>query len=144
MTPDEYRKKLERRIAANREEREGRKEKKRLKKLATAERRRKVREYRQEKKRKQQEQEEQQVEQKSDRVEHEDFGMKIPGSMFYRTYCDRCDEPMRVPISELHFATECEQCDPHPPDINQPASKDDDAGPWYDNALRALEDGRSD
>lgn len=141
MTPDEYREKLERRIAANRAEREGRDEKKRLKRLATAERRRKVSEYRKEKKLLKQEQ--QQEEQKSDRVKHEDFGMKIPGSMFYRTYCDRCDEPMRVPISELHFAIECEQCAPRPPDINQPASKDDDAGPWHDNALRALEDGRS-
>jgi len=69
-------------------------------------------------------------------------GSPIPGSRFLRAYCDRCNEPMRVTshVINLRMPIFCEKCEPSIPP-NRAATKDDDPGPWGENAIRALEDG---
>ena len=43
-------------------------------------------------------------------------GDMIPGSRFYRAYCERCGEPMRVNASERDYEHYCEECGPKRPD----------------------------
>lgn len=66
-------------------------------------------------------------------------GEQIPGSRFYRVFCATCGEPMRVVFHDIHKPAYCEDCAPRKP-LPRPATKDDDAGPWHDNAIRAMED----
>ena len=39
-------------------------------------------------------------------------GQQIPGSRYFRAYCTRCDEPMRVFQEDVHKENYCEECDP--------------------------------
>jgi hypothetical protein len=67
-------------------------------------------------------------------------GQQIPGSRFYRMFCARCEEPMRVTGDDLLIDNYCEECAPRPL-LLRPATREDEAGPWYENARRAMEDG---
>lgn len=47
-------------------------------------------------------------------------GQPIPGSKFFRDYCRRCGEAMRVTESKLESVNYCEECDPtRPGDISE-------------------------
>ena len=67
-------------------------------------------------------------------------GDSIPGSVLYRAFCCRCDEPIRVTWSDLQKQKQfwCHDCDPKP----QPstAATKDDISPWQENAIRCMED----
>lgn len=39
-------------------------------------------------------------------------GDPIPGSRFYRAFCARCGEPMRVQEANLNRENMCSDCDP--------------------------------
>jgi hypothetical protein len=72
------------------------------------------------------------------------IGDPIPGSRFFRAYCRRCNEPMRVDGGMLMAMQSgrpvyCEQCDPKPL-ANTAATKEEGPGPWGENAVRAMED----
>ena len=73
--------------------------------------------------------------------EQEKRGDKIEGSRFYRAFCLRCNEPMRVPESTIlsGIPTFCEQCHPRP--LKSRAATKDEESPWGENAVRAMEDG---
>lgn len=67
-------------------------------------------------------------------------GEKIPGSRFVRDFCNDCGTPMRVVAIDIpHW---CEDCDPKP-SISSTAATRDDISPWQENAIRDLEDNRS-
>jgi tRNA A37 threonylcarbamoyladenosine synthetase subunit TsaC/SUA5/YrdC len=68
----------------------------------------------------------------------ERHGDAIPNSMFFRAFCSRCDEPMRVSQLNLSRNNYCESCDPKIK-TNTKATKDD-LSPWQENAIRAMEE----
>ena len=39
-------------------------------------------------------------------------GTQIPGSKYYRDYCTRCEEPLRIAYSRLDLTNYCERCSP--------------------------------
>ena len=47
-------------------------------------------------------------------------GSRIPGSRFYRAYCEICNAPLRVPEEE--GITMCEDCDPPHKGCSSPKS----------------------
>jgi hypothetical protein len=53
-------------------------------------------------------------------------GDAIPGSAFYRTFCARCDEPMRVTEAKLSSVMFCGDCDPKHMGVGSP-------GGWLDD-----------
>jgi hypothetical protein len=69
-------------------------------------------------------------------------GDAIPGSRFFRAFCARCDEPMRVDYTTMRDndgeSLYCERCEPRP--LTNVAATKDDTNPWGENAVRALED----
>lgn len=72
-------------------------------------------------------------------------GDKIPGSLFYRDFCHRCGEPLRV--SNLNEENYCEDCEPGPRSLSarsglsgKAATAEDDGSPAWDNAVRAMEE----
>ena len=67
-------------------------------------------------------------------------GDPIPGSRFFRAFCTRCDEPMRVDYTTIHrgMPVYCEQCEPRP--LANTAATKEDTSPWGENAVRAMED----
>ncbi len=70
-------------------------------------------------------------------------GDHIPGSGFYRAFCEGCGEPMRVSRADLGHAVWCERCDPPAPRRRKPKPSDStETSPAWENAVRALEDGR--
>ena len=74
-------------------------------------------------------------------IEMEPKGSPIPGSRFYRWYCESCGTPMRViMIGDRPMKRECEECDPHRPPPPPPRRRDDEGGGAWDNVVRALEE----
>ena len=67
-------------------------------------------------------------------------GDQIPGSRFFRAFCHRCKEPMRVPYSTIQIGKPvwCEECEPRR--LANVAATKDETDPWGENAVRALED----
>ena len=67
-------------------------------------------------------------------------GDPIPGSRFFRAFCHRCEEPMRVNYSTIETGKPvwCEQCEPRP--LSNTSATRNDTDPWGENAVRALED----
>ncbi len=73
----------------------------------------------------------------ADSLQH---GDPIPGSRFFRAFCNRCNEPMRVSGNTITIGIPvfCEQCEPRP--LANTAATKDEANPWGENAVRAMED----
>lgn len=65
-------------------------------------------------------------------------GQRIAGSRFFREYCARCHEPMRVTQDLVGTKPMCEQCDPKPPPPPLSSGKNHN-DPCLDNGVRALE-----
>jgi len=70
-------------------------------------------------------------------------GSPIPGSRYYRWYCESCGTPLRVILLDdgQPGIRECEDCNPHPPPPARARPPyDDEDGAWH-NVIRALENG---
>lgn len=65
-------------------------------------------------------------------------GEPIPGSRYFRAFCGRCGDPMRVDYAHLREATYCETCAPRP--LKNRAATKDDTNPYQENAVRSMED----
>jgi hypothetical protein len=65
-------------------------------------------------------------------------GDSIPGSALYRAFCHYCGDPIRVNASDLAGKNCCHRCDSEE-SMPLPATADD-ANPWQENAIRAMED----
>lgn len=66
-------------------------------------------------------------------------GKPIPGSRYYRNYCERCGAPLRVTHEQRNWSNlSCEECGPRRPPPHK-ATKDD-TDPGQENAIRHLED----
>jgi hypothetical protein len=68
-------------------------------------------------------------------------GDPIPGSIFFRSFCDTCGEPIRVSKERAMIDQKCSTCRAaeHPgynvgDGMREPS-------PWSENAVRHLEDG---
>jgi len=59
-----------------------------------------------------------------DITKHPDYGKRIEGSRFYRSFCPRCLSPVRVTLERLTFGEPvfCELCDPPHKGCNSPSS----------------------
>ena len=71
-------------------------------------------------------------------------GDRIPGSRYYRSFCARCQEPMRVVKAALDGPVWCRECDPPHVGVGNPhtTSDDHDQGGYASIAERSLEEAR--
>ena len=68
-----------------------------------------------------------------------EFGKKISGSKWYRTFCPGCFTPMRMVSPDSKKLPWCEECTLRP-HFGGSTTMEDDGGPWQQNAVRAMED----
>lgn len=64
----------------------------------------------------------------------------IPGSKYWRVWCRDCGAPMRASKECIRLAHYCEKCWPRDIPIHTRARGDVNPNPYYENALRAMED----